>query len=65
MPYLYKTHWVERAVGLQNASGASFWLKDALQSALKRDAVDAHRDAATLADILKARVDEELNRGRA
>ena len=60
MANFYKLPWIERAVGIQNANGASFWLKDALRATLKRDPVDAYRDAATLADILKARVDETL-----
>ena len=33
---------------------ASYWLKNALQSALKRDIVDAANDAATLAALLAA-----------
>jgi hypothetical protein len=32
---------------------ASYWLKDALKAALNRDAVDALRDAETLALALK------------
>lgn len=35
----------------------SYWLIDALTSALKRDPVDAVRDAATLAQLLEARLD--------
>lgn len=31
---------------------ASFWLKDALQSALKRDPVDASRDAELLNNLM-------------
>lgn len=34
---------------------ASYWLKDALKSALLRDAVDSANDAELLADILKRR----------
>lgn len=35
--------------------GASFWLKDALKSALQRDCVDAANDAELLASILDER----------
>ncbi len=34
---------------------ASFWVKDALRSALKRDPVDAANDAAVLARVLDER----------
>lgn len=34
------------------------WLKDALETALHRDCVDAARDAETLAKVLNDRVDE-------
>ena len=34
---------------------ASFWLKDALRSALSRDPVDAANDALLLANVLDAR----------
>lgn len=35
----------------------SYWLLDALTRALGRDPVDAARDAATLAQLLEARLD--------
>jgi hypothetical protein len=38
-----------------NDRGASFWLKDALKSALQRDCVDAANDAELLAIILDER----------
>ena len=37
----------------------SFWVKDALQSALKRDPVDAANDAEMLAAILSSIADEQ------
>jgi hypothetical protein len=39
---------------------ASFWLKDALKAALRRDVVDASHDAEILAQVLGARCDEAL-----
>jgi hypothetical protein len=42
---------------------ASFWLKEALRSALDRDPVDAANDAEALAQLLDQRCQEILNRG--
>ena len=42
---------------------ASFWLKDALRSALTRDPVDAANDAAVLAQLLHQRCQEILGQG--
>jgi hypothetical protein len=42
---------------------ASFWLKDALLSALDRDPVDAVNDAEVLARLLERRCQEILGRG--
>jgi hypothetical protein len=42
---------------------ASFWLKEALRSALDRDPVDAANDAEVLAQLLDQRCQEILNRG--
>jgi len=39
---------------------SSYWLKDALRSALKRDCVDAARDAQRLAEVLASRCNETL-----
>lgn len=41
---------------------ASFWLKDALRSALQRDPVDAANDAELLASILAKRSAAALSR---
>ena len=41
---------------------ASRWLKDALQSALTRDCVDAANDAEALATVLAARATELLTK---
>ena len=35
----------------------SYWLRDAIRSALERDCVDALRDAEELVEILKERCD--------
>jgi len=42
---------------------ASFWLKEALRSALTRDPVDAANDAEVLARLLDRRCQEILRRG--
>lgn len=39
---------------------ASFWLKQALATALQRDPVDAVNDAEALAEVLRARADAVL-----
>ena len=41
-------------------SSVSFWLKNALQSALDHDPVDAAHDAQLLADLLSERCDAIL-----
>lgn len=38
----------------------SYWLKEALTSALKRDIVDAARDAELLSETLRIRANEAL-----
>ncbi len=40
----------------------STWLKESLQSALKRDCLDAAKDADLLARILNQRVDDILGK---
>jgi hypothetical protein len=45
----------ERLNAILNDSAASYWLKDALRSALKRDIVDAANDAHVLAEVLADR----------
>jgi hypothetical protein len=42
---------------------ASFWLKTALRSALRRDPVDAAHDAEILAQLLGQRCDALLSAG--
>ena len=44
---------------LQN-QGTSFWLRDAIESSLKRDPVDAAQDAELLSSLLARRCDEIL-----
>jgi hypothetical protein len=39
---------------------SSYWLKDALATALKRDPIDAERDADVLNQLLRERADEAL-----
>ncbi len=41
---------------------ASYWLKDALKTAMRRDCVDAYYDAKLLSDMLKAYMDTCLGR---
>jgi hypothetical protein len=41
---------------------ASYWLKDAIQSAMERDPVDAANDAKFLSNLLTARCNHLLNR---
>lgn len=41
--------------------GTSFWLQQALSSALHRDPIDAARDADTLADLLRRRAGQVLD----
>ena len=43
---------------------ASYWLRDALKSALQRDPVDAANDAEFLALVLQARCEALLNINR-
>ena len=42
---------------------ASFWLKQALQSALSRDYIDAANDSDLLRDLLDRRASEKLGLG--
>ena len=43
-----------------NDFSASYWLKNALKTALERDPVDAAHDAEVLADTLKRRMNKTL-----
>ncbi len=43
--------------------GVSYWLKDALRTAMRRDPVDAANDAELLAEVLRRRADAILRRG--
>ncbi|MDR5769652.1 hypothetical protein [Caballeronia sp. LZ028] len=45
-----------------NTPSTSYWLRDALPSALRRDCVDAARDAQILATWLDMRCDAVLRR---
>ncbi|WP_197343435.1 hypothetical protein [Ralstonia pseudosolanacearum] len=45
-----------------DAASTSYWLRDALASALRRDCVDAARDAETLAALLGRRCDATIGR---
>ena len=51
----FKTPTIEQVVA---DPAASYWLKAALESALKRDCLDAAYDAKLLAELLKARCDK-------
>lgn len=48
----------ERLNTILNDPAASYWLKDALRSATRRDIVDAINDAETLLAILQDRFDK-------
>jgi uncharacterized protein YggE len=43
----------------------SFWFRDALSQALKRDPVDAHADAEALTQLLQTRLDTLIQSSRA
>ena len=58
---MQKRDWRKEGVKVLESLSASFWIKDALRSALKRDCLDAARDAELLALILKWRCEEEIN----
>ncbi|WP_175983218.1 hypothetical protein [Caballeronia zhejiangensis] len=47
-----------------DALGTSQWLREALVSALRRDCVDASRDAQTLAVLLGRRCDVIVRKAR-
>ncbi len=57
-------HGSDRVAELLADPSVSYWLKDALRSALLRDSVDAARDALLLADVLGARCDQVLDQAR-
>jgi len=48
----------ERISAILNDPSASYWLKDALRSALTRDIVDACNDAEVLAEVLSDRCED-------
>ena len=52
---------VPTAAQLLASRSVSFWLKDALAAALRRDCIDAAADAALLAQVLADRRDSILN----
>jgi hypothetical protein len=51
----------ERLNAILNDPSASYWLKDSLRSALRRDPIDAVNDAEILAEVLLDRC-EDLTR---
>lgn len=51
----------ERIAATLNDPAASFWLKEALHTALSRDPVDAANDADFLAMLLQQRLDAVTN----
>jgi hypothetical protein len=53
---------VAEIVAIMADPAASYWLKQALASALDRDAFDAERDALVLAAILTRRLDGIVER---
>lgn len=53
---------VPGVIALLANPGTSYWLKDALVTALKRDPFDAERDALTLAAVLSQHLDALIAR---
>ncbi|BBQ03395.1 hypothetical protein BSFA1_85230 (plasmid) [Burkholderia sp. SFA1] len=55
--------WIDADIqAALNSPSMSYWLRDALLSALRRDCVDAARDAQILATRLDRRCDAVLRR---
>lgn len=48
--------------GVLSSPEASYWIKNALSEAIKRDPIDAANDAEFLAQLLRARMFEVLKR---
>ena len=57
MKTVYNTTSAEIIASLNNPA-TSYWLKDALETSLKRDPIDALMDVSILQEILKKRADE-------
>jgi hypothetical protein len=57
-----RSHEVTEIATVLQDPATSFWLKDALRSALTRDQVDAANDAEILCRLLARRCDEILAR---
>jgi len=55
---IMKTPIHERLNAILNDPSASYWLKDSLRSALRRDIVDAANDAEVLAEVLADRCED-------
>ena len=53
--------WRAIAEQIEANPADSYWLKDALRAALRRDVVDAANDAEVLAKVLVLRCDEVLS----
>lgn len=54
----------QRIESILRARATSFWLKDALRTALQRDPLDAAGDVAELLIILRARANDLLTQHR-
>ena len=50
----------ERIRRILSSPSTSYWLRNAMLSAMNRDLLDAARDARRMADVLEARCDEAL-----
>ena len=48
---------VIEVIGILADPATSYWLRDAIVSAIERDPLDAERDALVLADLLTKRLD--------
>ena len=49
---------------IMESKAGSYWLKNAIRTAMQRDPVDALGDAEVLANVLKMRWDEMKHRGK-
>ena len=58
-----KSNWQQLADRVAKNRASSFWLQDALKTALRRDCVDAANDAEFLSDLMRARADSVLSLG--
>ncbi len=59
-----KVNYQDEVRSILQDPSVSFWLKGALESALRRDPLDAYYEAEALTRILKAKMDATLANSR-